>query len=133
MRKNIKRSIFYGLGLSVGLVIVALAVLVLAVRQGTNDDDDEQATLGLVEAPRFAVLGEQAVPLGDSPVACNGIEFVPNAGGQNITPVPTTEPTVVPATRLLPPPCVHALAWVAAPLPADFPATGGHPEQGGSP
>ena len=52
------RLISYGLVL--GLGTVALAVLLLAARSGTNGD--AETTPGLGAAPSYVVLGEQATP-----------------------------------------------------------------------
>ena len=117
------RSISYGLVL--GLGTVALAVLLLGARSGTNGDPETAPGLGT--APGYVVLSDQSTPNtapttnnGNPPAICPNTEFVAHAGAPNIAPTPSptpAEPKPNAAMRRFPPPCIHAVAWFVTPAP----------------
>jgi hypothetical protein len=113
------RSISYGL--VPGLGTVALAVLLFGARSGTNGDPETAPGLGA--APSHAVLGDQSTPntgpttINENlPAICPNTEFAAYAGALSTAPTPA-EPTPNAAVRRFPPPCIHAVAWFASPVP----------------
>ena len=128
MSTTMKRLISYGLVIGLS---TALAVLIVVMRPGTSLD--EATAPGPTTLPNYAVLGEVAVPRENVAVACPSFEYSGQAGGPNTTLTSTpAEPLPLSVARLVPP-CIHALAWVAAPVPVDFPSSGGNSAQGGLP
>lgn len=96
-------------------------MLLFASRSGRNGDPETAPGLGPV--PSYVVLGDQATPntgastINESlPALCPNTEFVVHADALSTAPTPA-EPTANAPLRRLATPCVHAVAWVASPVP----------------
>ena len=113
------RSISYGLVL--GLGTAALAVLLFTASPGTNGDAETAPGLGA--APGNVLLGAETTPNTglttfdvNPPAVCPNTEFVARAGAPYTAPTPA-EPTPTAPVGPLSTPCIHAVAWLASPVP----------------
>lgn len=111
------RPISYGLVL--GLGTATLAVLLFAAR--TNGDPDTAPGLGA--ASSNVVLGAESTPSTglttfdvNPPAVCPNTEFVAEVDAPFAAPT-LAEPTPTAPVGPLSTPCIHAVAWLASPVP----------------